>query len=278
MFLSLWKKAPKGAALTSLVLLAALLFAACPGPGDPVTQPVITSQPVDGFYNIWLPGSHAINTAKLSVSASGGGLSYQWYSNTSASNTGGTLMPGKTTSTLSLTKADMADISNGANYFYVEASNSAGIIISDAVTVTVDGVAMDLVGIWAAGFGDDWRISPAYHLEYLGYGAGDFAGDIQYVSFFDSSSGVIIIKYDPGRELIWYSGDPNTGNYYGIYFEDLVPQSKMYPSGTSYVSDYSYGPSETENLNDAINRFTQADQTLWMDLGYNMDYIWSIYP
>lgn len=53
-------------------------------------------------------------TAALSVSASGSNLSYQWYSNTVASNVGGTLIPGATSATYLPSSAVP-----GTQYYYV---------------------------------------------------------------------------------------------------------------------------------------------------------------
>lgn len=61
-------------------------------------------------------------TGSISVSASvtdGGTLSYQWFSNSTGTNTGGTAISGATSSTISLSALKV-----GANFFYVKVTNS----------------------------------------------------------------------------------------------------------------------------------------------------------
>ncbi|WP_298286907.1 hypothetical protein, partial [uncultured Lutibacter sp.] len=70
----------------------------------------------------------------LTVSASGtGAISYQWYSNTSASTTGGTLINGATTSSYTPT-----DTTAGTYYYYVVASSDCSTATSSVATVVVN--------------------------------------------------------------------------------------------------------------------------------------------
>ncbi len=70
---------------------------------------------------------------QLTVGADGAGLTYQWYSNTNNSNTGGTPVPAATTA--SYTPPTYA---TGILYYYVVVSNTCGIMVnSDAAAVSV---------------------------------------------------------------------------------------------------------------------------------------------
>ncbi|MBN6186365.1 S-layer homology domain-containing protein [Aneurinibacillus sp. BA2021] len=90
-----------------------------------VTDPVVASQPVDATApNIdTQPIDQTVNVggnASLSVGVSGGAsLSYQWYSNTTNSNSGGTLISGATSATYAPT-TDTA----GTTYYYVVVTNT----------------------------------------------------------------------------------------------------------------------------------------------------------
>jgi hypothetical protein len=108
--------------------------------------PVIGTQPQGGTFDV-----EEDDTFPLTVGASvsdGGTLSYQWYSNTSNSTTGGSIMTGKTAATLTLDKDDYT--SNGPKYFYVIVTNTitdngdGGIktatATSHVATVMIDGV------------------------------------------------------------------------------------------------------------------------------------------
>lgn len=68
----------------------------------------------------------------LSVSATGGNLTYQWYSNSVNSNTGGTPLSGSTSSTLTIPTA-----TTGTTYYYTIVSGCTP-INSNAVAVTVN--------------------------------------------------------------------------------------------------------------------------------------------
>ncbi len=83
------------------------------------SPPVITAQPQATVVAIDA-------TLSLAVSASGGGLSYQWKRD-------GTSLPGATAPTLTIPRAQVSD----SGRYTVEISNSAGAIASDAATVSV---------------------------------------------------------------------------------------------------------------------------------------------
>ena len=77
---------------------------------------VITVHPSTSIQSVCVGGS----ITSLSVTATGGGLSYQWYSNLSNSNSGGTLIGGATASSYTPSNASAA-----ITYYYCVVSNGA---------------------------------------------------------------------------------------------------------------------------------------------------------
>jgi hypothetical protein len=158
MFSSLRKKSlVKRAALAGavLVLLTGLLFVSCSGGGDEdlisAQQPNITA--ITGYPTPANWNQASANTIDLTVTASvtdGGTLSYQWYSNSGNSNSGGTAIPEGTKATITLEKEN--HIANGSYYFYVvvtntnnnatgdktalKTSSAATVIVSGGITIT----------------------------------------------------------------------------------------------------------------------------------------------
>jgi hypothetical protein len=128
-----------------------------------------------------------------------------------------------------------------------------------------------LVGTWKYAFPDNagyesYSISNTSTLTKTeDWGGGPnvaFSGIIVHVSNFSDTAGVIIIKYESGKEKQWYSYDsnynatliPRTGDFYGIYFTDLTA-STVKLADTADTS-HNYGPTETATLNQAISKFT----------------------
>ena len=108
-------------------------------------EPNITVQPVGGLWNVG-----TTNTFELTVTVAdvtdGGTLTYQWYSNSTNSNSGGTAITTEGTSaTLTLAKTNYT--TDGSYYFYMAVTNTNNnatttkIVTktSNAVTVTVSG-------------------------------------------------------------------------------------------------------------------------------------------
>ncbi|TYA81328.1 hypothetical protein FUA24_07835, partial [Seonamhaeicola marinus] len=104
-----------------------------------VTDPVINTHPI-ATQTI----CEGITPTDLSVSVSGGlgsTYNYQWYSNTTNSNTGGTLLTGATNSAFTPPNTTV-----GTVYYYVEVtqagidcavtSNTSEVIINEAATIT----------------------------------------------------------------------------------------------------------------------------------------------
>ncbi len=90
----------------------------------------ITAQP-SGLPQSVMTGGEA---TALTVTATGSGLAYQWYSNTANINTGGTLLPGAASASYTPSTSTA-----GILYYYVLVSSASGTVnsnISGAVTVT----------------------------------------------------------------------------------------------------------------------------------------------
>ncbi len=97
--------------------------------------PVITAQPTGATY------CQNISATALSISATAGGLgtpTYQWYSNTTNSNSGGTLLTGATSATYTPSTSTV-----GTTYYYVVINNGGGaagcsLLSSNAVAIVVN--------------------------------------------------------------------------------------------------------------------------------------------
>ena len=102
---------------------------------SPVT---ISSQPVGATYCQNTPSA---DISSLSVIATGSGtMSYQWYSNTSNSDTGGTLIPGATDSTYKPSAVNV-----GTTYYYVVITGNCKPATSNAVAVVVNQVTVMVI-------------------------------------------------------------------------------------------------------------------------------------
>ena len=96
----------------------------------------ITTQPVSKEV---CPGTDNVS---LSVAATGTGtLTYQWHSNTTASNSGGTSISGATSATYTTTKNDF-----GTYYYYCVVTGNCGFINSDVAIITVSNTATTWTG------------------------------------------------------------------------------------------------------------------------------------
>ncbi|MCL2080313.1 MAG: hypothetical protein FWH17_10875, partial [Oscillospiraceae bacterium] len=99
-----------------------------------VNAPVITinTQPADAAF----VQGEILGILNISASVTGGAtLGYQWYSNSTNSNSGGTLIPGATNASFTIP----TDLMEGTYYYYciVSAANGAVSVPSDVATVTV---------------------------------------------------------------------------------------------------------------------------------------------
>lgn len=137
--------------------------------------PTITSHPSTTPQTVCLNGT----TTALSVSATGSSLTYQWYSNTTATNSGGTLITGATSASYTPPAT-----SAGTLYYYCVVSGSCSFSstsnVSGAVTVnTVPPVPGSITGnsqVCGGSSGNLFSIAPvpgatSYTWSYSGTGA-----------------------------------------------------------------------------------------------------------
>ena len=103
--------------------------------------PVITTQPSTLTQNVCLNGI----TSSLSVSATGAGLTYQWYKNTTATTTGGTLISGATFSVYM-----PSNNLSGTTYYYCIVSGTCSPAVtsdvSGAINISPTSVAGNILG------------------------------------------------------------------------------------------------------------------------------------
>jgi len=103
---------------------------ACPASSKVSGAIIVNAVPVIGSQSTATATYCTTGTATaLSVTATGTGLSYQWYSNTSASNTGGTIISGATS-------ADYTPLitTAGTTYYYCIVTNSSTCSVTSAVS------------------------------------------------------------------------------------------------------------------------------------------------
>jgi gliding motility-associated-like protein len=104
-------------------------------------SPAITAQPSVSAQNLCINGI----TASLSVTATGTGLTYQWYKKTTATNSGGILISGATNSVFMPSNTIV-----GTTYYYCVVSGTClpevTSDISGAITVSPDSVAGTITG------------------------------------------------------------------------------------------------------------------------------------
>jgi len=103
---------------------------ACPASSKVSGAIIVNAVPVIGSQSTATATYCTTGTATaLSVTATGTGLSYQWYSNTSASNTGGTIISGATS-------ADYTPLitTAGTTYYYCIVTNNSSCSVTSAVS------------------------------------------------------------------------------------------------------------------------------------------------
>ena len=98
--------------------------------------PTIVAQPTAPANNSY--GATTGRDISVSASAATGSVSYQWYSNTTNSTTGGTLINGATSNTYTIP----SDEAVGTHYYYCEITNVVG---NDSVTVATDVIEFVIV-------------------------------------------------------------------------------------------------------------------------------------
>jgi O-glycosyl hydrolase len=106
-------------------------------PGETALEPVITSQPVDGFY--FTGDSIKPLVVKNEPITDGGTVSYQWYSNTRPNATGGKAVSGETKDTFTPPAA------SGTNYYYAVVTNTNPSVKSSTKTARTNSKAVRIV-------------------------------------------------------------------------------------------------------------------------------------
>jgi len=136
-----------------------------------------------------------------------------------------------------------------------------------------EGLNPILIGTWERS--DEWDtelITVTSTRFYLKGSWHSWSGSIVYAFNFDETSGIIIIRYDEGNEVQWLdlsdgwdNASPmnRTGDYYGIYFRNLTQNSVVFLP-TSDQRNF-WGPTETQTLPQAIDRFTLDNRPYWVD-------------
>jgi hypothetical protein len=187
-----------------------------------------------------------------------GTLSYQWYSNTTNSNTGGTAISGKTSDTLTITKTEYT--TNRTLYFYVVVRNatSSETVTSNAATVTITGSTTTTYFPWDTEFETHmgffaegiWLDIDAYHIhkwedfddahydraEELFFSIRDRDNLITYSSLKNPANGDYVIMYDEDAMGL-YGG-------YGMSFMGLVRAvnvSTTDPAKGAFIIEYFEG-------------------------------------
>jgi hypothetical protein len=108
-----------------------------------------------------------------------------------------------------------------------------------------------------------------------------FAGNIIYAENFSDTAGVIIIRYLSGKKQQWVDWDkadpeqnsfplrqdhPVGKNFYGIYFLNLNGEGTQVFLACTNDQNNNYGPTETETLEQAKEKFTQGNMNQLLDL------------
>ena len=103
------------------------------------TAPIINAQPVSAKY---LTGATEVSALSVAATASAGDLSYQWYSNTSESNVGGTAIDEATAASYTPSTKTA-----GTYYYYVRVTDGNGSTNSDVATITVEDAVAPTISV-----------------------------------------------------------------------------------------------------------------------------------
>ena len=124
-----------------------------------------------------------------------------------------------------------------------------------------------LMGKWVAGFGDSYEIASAGGAQTLKYDDGGFGieyqGSIEFVSNYDSRSGVIIIKYTDNANR----GKPNP--FHAIYYLGFAGGT-VELNNTRNTAEW--GDDNTTSLSEAIGKFTRGNMGNYINLAYSTTY------
>jgi hypothetical protein len=235
-------------------------------------EPNINAQPQSASWNV------SAATYQLSVTASvtdGGTLSYQWYSNTSATTTGGTAI-GTNSASLSLAKADYP--TNRKAYFYVVVTNTNNNATntktvaktSNAATITVTGNTTTTYYTGDAEFNTVmasfeeglWLSYDGYHIHKWS----DFDAD-----HWDRAKDIFSTMTTNKNDLKTYSTQQKPGNndYIIMYDDDAMDMGGPYGMGYMGIVR-AVNVSTTSNSEGAfIIEYFEGTEPAWLLAGYS---------
>jgi hypothetical protein len=182
--------------------------------------------------------------------------------------------------------------------FVLGALSLAGCPMEDDDSSSKTGLDSKLVGTWEfddVGYGGDRYIIKSNTLSY-GYlnGTGaeatfaeNFEGKIAHAESYSKSAGIIIIEFTADHEYVWMDNDswhedPSgsgtwvadpispqpSGKFYGIYYHHLTDGNSSLETVFANTTDQkaNYGPTVTETLQEAIEKFTVENMNQLMDI------------
>ena len=171
------------------------------------TPPSITTQPKSMQFVLNGPyASSGGSSAYFQVSATGSGITYQWYSNTVNNNFGGALISGANGS-LYYPNVTVP----GTTFYYVTVTSSCGSVTSNtaAITATNSGMIQTVAGNGVNGYSGDGGPAAAAQLGYLTDVANDGSGNL-YIA-----DGVRVRKVNASTGLITTVAGNGTPGYSG---------------------------------------------------------------
>ena len=124
-----------------------------------------------------------------------------------------------------------------------------------------------LIGQWVSDFGDSFEITGAGVTVTLKYDDGGFgfgySGGIEFISNFDSRSGVIIIKYTDNVN----NDKPNP--FHAVYYLAFAGKTIEFNNTRNSAE---WGDDNTTSLSEAIEKFTRGNMGNYIDLAWSTTY------
>jgi len=231
--------------LLALVMLAGAMFISCDfDSGNAIEinakQPSISVQPVGSFWNVFPEENNTFNLSVTANITDAGNLTYQWFSNTSNSATGGVAIG--TGNPLSLNKNNYK--TNGSKYFYVIIKNTNNNANGDKTATTTSTVAEvtvagnpdtayttsampeNLKGTWI--YEGDYP--ETYIIDETTFDSGYYKGTIAGHRSNNNGDGYITIEYTEANN------PASIGQFYVIHYKGLTT-SKISLSGAYLGAD-----------------------------------------
>ncbi|MEN9330960.1 MAG: hypothetical protein RLZZ94_50, partial [Bacteroidota bacterium] len=261
-----------------------------------VNPPVITVQPSTAAQSICGVGA----SASLSVTATGSNLTYQWYRNTTATTTGGTLINGATSSTY-LPSSPV----NGIFYYYVVISSGTGCFITSNVSGAITNsillnkldlqipsavsYSLRLLSTCYNGYAVQVRRGSDDALQDIGFDANGNLDVASLRTFVGNGNGFVTIWYDQsgnGRNLIQttLSRQPTIVNGGVVYLKNDKPtiyvdntDDGMNFPGTSYLTSMPFSVNAvagSNSSNGGARRALDARENNWLLGPYDNQHGW----